>query len=565
MIERGPSVLTWKFMTRIFHHFTEGVMIIDPEGEVIIFNAVARKLLQVDYSVHTITDLPKDIQYIWENRYKRVNFLPSFGLEVDVIPGFGDGLALIIRNQSGEELPKEETRDEFQALLDLVVDDIMIADGQGNILRVHERCESIYCYSREQLIGKNVKDLEKEGVFFPSGIALAIEKRENITILQETANHKRLLVQSNILWGKNGEINRVICTSTDISTVNPRSVFPIIDTHQIHQQWLKQENFVIKSNIMKEFFTFASKAAKTDSTILLLGESGNGKSELARLIHKMSKRKLQPFIPLNCAAIPETLMESEMFGYEEGAFTGTKRQGKKGFFEKANGGTIFLDEVAELPLSLQAKLLHVLQNKSFYRVGGSELMEVDVRVLAATNQDLEALVHEGKFRSDLYYRLYVIPLHVPSLRERPEDIIPLLLTSLEKINAREGLEKQFSNEVLSLLSRYHWPGNVRELENAVEWMFVASDGDRIEIEALPRKLKKELLGMDEESPITIHKIIPLKDAIDIVEKELIKKAQTVATSTYKIADLLKINQSTVVRKLNKMQMMPNHDNDASQH
>jgi PAS domain S-box-containing protein len=543
-------------MTRIFHHFKDGVIIIDPEGEVLIFNTAARKILEIDYAVQTIKELPSEIQHMWEHRHQRLSKIHALGVEMDVIPGFGDGMALIMRYPN-LVVPQEKdaNQDEFQVLMDLSVDDIMIADGQGKILRVNDRCEQYYNCSKEQLIGRNVKELELEGVFFPSAISLAIEKKENISILQETANRKRLLVQANILWKKNGEISRLICTSKDISTIHLRSLLPSLQSHHDFFEFIRQENFVIKSGKMKNFFKFASKVAQTDSTILLLGESGNGKTELARLIHKMSKRQHQPFISINCAAIPETLMESEMFGYVEGAFTGTKRQGKKGFFEQANGGTIFLDEVAELPLSLQAKLLHVLQNKSFYRVGGSDIIQVNIRVIAATNHNLEKLVDTGKFRKDLYYRLHVIPLSVPTLRERPEDIIPLLLTTLEILIAREGIEKQFSPDVLSLLSRYHWPGNVRELQNTVEWLYIASDGETIEVDALPPKLKESLLGISEDLPIIINKIIPLKDAIDLVEKELIKKAQTMVTSTYKIADLLKINQSTVVRKLNKMDMV----------
>jgi transcriptional regulator with PAS, ATPase and Fis domain len=556
MLERGPSVLTWKFMTRIFQHFKEGVIIIDPEGAVLIFNTTARDILKIDYAVHTIKDLPEEIQNMWENRYHWFSNMHALGVEGEVIPGFGDGMALIMRNPNQAEQPEQDVyRDEFQVLIDLSIDDIMIADGRGTILRVNDRCELIYNCSKEQLIGRNVRDLEREGVFFPSAIALAIDKKENISILQETANRKRLLVQATILWEKSGEIYRVICTSKDISTIHSRFLLPSLNSQNDFIELLSQENFVIKSGRMKEFFLFASKVAKSDSTILLLGETGNGKSELARLIHKMSKRQRQPFVSINCAAIPEALMESEMFGYEEGAFTGTKRQGKKGFFEHANGGTIFLDEVAELPLPLQAKLLHVLQNKSFYRIGGSELIHVNVRVISATNQNLEELMENGKFRKDLYFRLHVIPLAVPPLRERPEDIIPLLLTSLEKIIARDRFQKQFSTEVLSLLSRYDWPGNVRELENIVEWLYVASNGETIEADALPPKLKESLLGINGDVPIIINKVIPLKDAIDLLEKELFKKARTMATSTYKIADLLKINQSTVVRKLNKIDMM----------
>jgi len=217
------------------------------------------------------------------------------------------------------------------------------------------------------------------------------------------------------------------------------------------------------------------KVAQTDTTVLILGESGTGKSLIAKAIHFMSRRKEKPFITINCAAIPETLLEAELFGYEKGAFTGATTS-KKGKFELADGGTIFLDEIGDMPLSLQVKLLRVIQDKEIERLGGEKVIKVDVRIIAATNRDLKSMVEEGKFREDLYYRLNVVPVYVPPLRERREDIPVLIEHFLENFNSKYGKRVRISPEALEVLMDYDWPGNVRELENTVERLVVMHGG-----------------------------------------------------------------------------------------
>lgn len=263
----------------------------------------------------------------------------------------------------------------------------------------------------------------------------------------------------------------------------------------------------------------AYKAAQSNSTVLILGESGTGKSLLAKAIHRTSRKKDKPFIHVNCGAIPEQLLESELFGYEKGAFTGAKNEGKIGFFEMAQGGTIFLDEIGEISLSLQVKLLKVLQNKSFFRVGGTKEIVVDVRIIAATNKNLEEEMHKGKFREDLYYRIHVFPIWIPPLRERKQDIHSLVHKLLSEICYRlECGEKRISGEALYRLTQYDWPGNVRELENVLERAVNLTEGNMIGVKHLMTHNHKNSKEKD------IPPIQPLKDALHAHEKKLIEEA-----------------------------------------
>lgn len=247
------------------------------------------------------------------------------------------------------------------------------------------------------------------------------------------------------------------------------------------------ENIIAASKQMQDVLARARKVAAANSSVLLLGESGTGKEVVAKAIHRMSSRAQKPLVVVNCGAIPETLLESELFGHTRGAFTGAV-EARKGMFEAADGGTIFLDEIGDLPLHLQVKLLRVLQEGEIQRIGESAPRKVDVRVIAATNRDLESLVAEGKFRQDLYYRLNVIPIYLPPLRERREDIPPLIEYFMQKY-APSGMRKRFSPEAFSLLMRYDYPGNVRELENAVEHAVVLSEGELIKVEDLPLQIQ----------------------------------------------------------------------------
>jgi len=297
---------------------------------------------------------------------------------------------------------------------------------------------------------------------------------------------------------------------------------------------------IAESPKMKELLVLARKVAQTQATVLILGESGTGKEVLATLIHRLSPRHKKPFLKLNCAAIPEGLLESELFGHERGAFTGADRL-KQGLFEIADQGTIFLDEIGDMPLPLQAKLLRVLQEGTFRRVGGVREIKVDVRVIAATNRDLEAMVKEGRFREDLYWRLNVVSLAIPPLRERREDVLPLAHFFLKKFAKKHGKElKGFSKEALELLLSYHFPGNVRELENMIERAVILAENEVITREDLPPAIKgKEALADMPE----LLQTLPLPEAVALLEKNRIEEALKKANGIKaRAAELLGISE-----------------------
>ncbi|MBU5425230.1 sigma 54-interacting transcriptional regulator [Tissierella pigra] len=289
----------------------------------------------------------------------------------------------------------------------------------------------------------------------------------------------------------------------------------------------------------------ALKASKTNSNVLLLGESGTGKTILAKHIHENSKLKSKRFIHVNCGSIPETLLESELFGYEKGAFTGALSEGKKGFFEIANGGTIFLDEIGDIPMNLQVKLLQIIQEKWLYRVGGTEKIEVNIRIIAATNKNLEEEMLKGNFREDLYYRINVFPIWIPPLRERKEDIIPLIDTLLPKICREIGCEpKRISSEAINILVKYNWPGNIRELENILERAVNLAEGNNI----LSKHIK---LGSNKQENKD-ESIKSLKDSLEEYEKKLIEEILSIYKGNKKrTMEALKISKTTFYEKIKK--------------
>lgn len=305
------------------------------------------------------------------------------------------------------------------------------------------------------------------------------------------------------------------------------------------------DEIVERSPKMKELKAFCQKVAKSDSTVLITGESGTGKELFAHAIHAGSRRKMGPFIRVNCAAIPDALLESELFGYEEGAFTGAARKGKKGKFELANHGTILLDEIGDMPLPLQAKLLRVLQEKEVERVGGVRPIPIDVRVIACTNQDLPSRIREGAFRVDLYYRLNVVSLNIPPLRERLEDLPELVATLLKQIVETTGVQvREIDEEVWDVLRSHSWPGNVRELRNVLERAVHLMDGD---------VLKKEhiwLPGSGKALPVS--PVRPLKETLEAAEREAIMRAmEAAAGNKQEAAKLLGISKSSFYQKWEK--------------
>jgi DNA-binding NtrC family response regulator len=338
-------------------------------------------------------------------------------------------------------------------------------------------------------------------------------------------------------------------------------------------QRLRQENHLLRKAVreqyrleqligvsepMQQVLDFVQKVADSDSTVLIQGESGTGKELVARMLHFNSSRKDRPMVPVNCGAIPETLLESELFGHEKGAFTGAA-QTRMGRFELANGGTIFLDEVGEMSLSLQVKLLRVIQERSFERVGGSRTIQVDVRIVAATNQDLEKMVEEKRFRQDLFYRLNVIPIITPPLRDRQSDIPLLIEHFLKRFNhMKQTAITGFTPEALELLTTFHWPGNIRELENMIERLVVLKKQGLLTVADLPEKLHKKTASQPEMKEQFIRFTedgIHLSNEVEQYENQLIGEAMRKANGvTARAAQLLHVNRTTLVEKLKRRGM-----------
>jgi len=307
------------------------------------------------------------------------------------------------------------------------------------------------------------------------------------------------------------------------------------------------QRIIGESDEMKEIKALLYKASKSNSTVLLLGESGTGKGLMAKEIHDASKNKDKPFIHVNCGSIPETLIESELFGYEAGAFTGASKKGKIGFFEMANGGTIFLDEISEIPLSMQVKLLQVLQSRSFFRIGGEQEINVDVRIIAATNKSLEEEVLKNRFREDLFYRINVFPILIPPLRERKEDIHALVYSKLPQICRQVGCEeKHISGEALKRLKKYNWPGNIRELENILERAVILCEGNTIFSKHLKIQIKEEE-GIGDK-----YEVKSLKKIVMNAEKKAIVNALKIYNGDKKrVMEVLDIGKTSFYDKIKK--------------
>lgn len=456
----------------------------------------------------------------------------------------------------------EELEKEFDAAISFSSDEILIADREGRILRANRHFEENFGVKLETVLGKNVDELEKKKIFFPSVTRLVLDKKDVQTVIQSRRDGRKLLATGTPVFNEDGSVFRVVVNTRDITKLNNlkqklEEAELLKNRYQqelveLRQGFLGSSDLIAESQAMVELLAIAQKIAAVDSTVLLTGESGVGKGMIARYIHNCSPRANNPFTVVNCGAIPENLLESELFGYAGGAFTGALKEGKIGKLELANKGTLFLDEIADLPLNLQVKLLHVIQEGVISRIGSSKEIKLNLRFIAATNRDISALVEEGKFREDLYFRLDVIPLLVPPLRERREDIIKLTAAFLDKLNRRYQKHKSFTKEALAVLKTYSWPGNVRELENLIERMIIVVEADEIGPERLPRHLH----GGGGTSALMPQQVglQPLKQALQDLETELLKKALDRYRTTYEIAAALQIDQSTVVRKLKKYKL-----------
>ena len=437
-------------------------------------------------------------------------------------------------------------------------DGIHILDNQGNTLYINNACTRIEGISREEAMTKTIKELVANGVYSESVTLKVLETKEPTTIKQTAKNGNQLLSTGTPTFKEDGSIDKIVVNSRDITDLNElKRELSVkeelakqyqIELELLKQQHGKQPDFIAKSPAMQKIIRLALNVAKVDSTVLITGESGVGKGLLAEFIHNNSNCAQGPFIKIDCSSIPESLFESELFGYEKGAFTGAEKTGKAGLLELANGGTVFLDEIGEMPLSMQPKLMRAIQHREIVPVGGKLVKKLELRIIAATNVELTQKVRDKEFREDLYYRLNVVPIRIPALRERREDILPLTLRLTEKLNKHYGFCKQLTEEVKDLLLEYEWPGNIRELENLIERILVSTQEDVIDVKSLPVHL---LRGKTGAFPFDDMGTEDYKTALAKYDKHLLKLAIEREGSIPKAADRLGIDATTIRRKLDK--------------
>ncbi|MCM3715725.1 sigma 54-interacting transcriptional regulator [Alkalihalobacillus oceani] len=544
--------------------FPLGVLVVDCKGTILFANKFAQiRLMKVENpSMLTIQHLlpTSNIIRVIKNGRHEVNQLELddsyYLLEFPLEKGDRGVIILVPENVFQNIIEKSPAYtsllQETESIMNLSGELVTITDHNGIVLRVNNTCEKIMGIKEYDFVGRSVLDLQKSGVVNLSSTAKVLETNQKVTLQQVTKSGRRLLVNGYPIFHNDGELSKVINISKDITEIGDLKA-KLEETNRTltyYQEELlklqhKGNDLIFKSKSMEEVYGLASRIANVDATVLIQGETGVGKEVLARTIHNLSSRRDKPFVKVNCGAIPETLIESELFGYAKGTFTGGNSNGKVGLVQAANHGTLFFDEIGELPFNLQAKLLQVLQEKQFTPLGTTKNINVDVRFITATNRKLEEMVKEGTFREDLYYRLFVIPITIPPLAERKQDIPFLLNHFIERYNQKYKQAKSFDKDVIEFFMELDWKGNVRELQNTVERLVVTVPENRIQIHHLPENLAGE-------KPMRFStRNLNLKSAMDEYEKSLIIEALKSSSTLKEASEKLGIDPSTIGRKIKK--------------
>ncbi|NPV73806.1 MAG: sigma 54-interacting transcriptional regulator [Pelotomaculum sp.] len=427
-------------------------------------------------------------------------------------------------------------------------------NGQAYTLGVNSVYERLTGLCGDELVGRNMGELVDKQYFDRSVSLMVLKEGRSIVIPQHVlkTGHK-VMVTGNPVFDEEGKIILVVTTVKPLR--RSKTGKPTLPTPPNHLVEIPEiGTVVVQSESMKQVVNRAIRAANSDATVLIQGDSGVGKEVVARIIHEYSPRKHKPFVVINAAAIPKELFEAEMFGYRQGAFTGARREGQPGLVKSAEGGTLFLDEISEVPFSSQVKLLRLIQNKELYPLGSGQPEKVDVRIVAASNQDLARLVREGRFRKDLFYRLNVIPLYIPPLAKRKDDIIPLSSHFFNLYLERYKLKKRLTPEAWEELLAYPWPGNVRELQSLVERLVLLSPEDKITARVVARELEGQ--GEHTAGPAFLDGLEGsptgnLEEAVEEFEKELIRQALKKYKTHEEVSRALGIHRSTLARKIKK--------------
>ncbi|MEL7649576.1 MAG: sigma 54-interacting transcriptional regulator [Sedimentibacter sp.] len=462
----------------------------------------------------------------------------------------------------GSELEKQILRLSSQQylyneMLNKLKDGIYITDDKGTTTYVNDAFLNLSGLTRDQIIGKTVYDLRNQDILPNSCCAKVIETNGPVSTINNYYKGQRCLVSGSPIYDEKGDLAKTIAVIRDVSELDvlmkniTKEKNLYVKNSQIENKSSKDPVVVINNSKMKNIYARARKIADVESTVLILGETGVGKDFIATYIHSISNRRSGKFVKINCSAVPEHLLESEFFGYEEGAFTGAQKGGKKGLFEEANGGVLFLDEIGDMPYTLQVKLLSALNDRMFYRIGGTTAVEFNARIIAATNVDLKKLVEEKKFRADLYYRLNVVTFVIPPLRHRKEDIIPLAQQFIEYYNNKYGKNCYFTTGCLEHFLVYEWPGNIRELKNIIERLVLMTDDAAIDTNLFTENMVLNDSGIASANSLFISDSKTLKEKIDDYEKEIIETTLATSKNMKEAAARLGIDLSTLVRKKQK--------------
>lgn len=537
-------------------------MVVSKDNLVMSYNQLMERRLENDVKVgkHVQAIFSIEEAFAGTSIFSASSVRQQFIFNRNPIPETEDTLWLGLDTSALSEL-----RDENKALknlnheLDVIIDNsydgIYITDSEGVTLKTNSAIERITSIPKEYYIGKNVDSLIKRGILEESVTHKVVKEKRTISVVQKNYAGSETLITGTPVFHESGEVDKIVTNIRDLSALNElqTELSKMAELNNKYKQEINRlknipdqlDGIIVHNEQMKRMYETAERVANIDATVLILGETGVGKDVLAKYIfHSSTRSKEGDFIKINCGAIPSNLLESELFGYVKGAFTGANQQGKSGMFEMADKGMIFLDEIGEMPLSLQVKLLHVIQEGEIQKIGGTKPQKIDVRIIAATNRDLLGKVKQGDFREDLYYRLNVIPFTLPPLRNRQDDILALAQLFLKQMNEKYDMTKQLGYELKNFFYSYHWPGNIRELFNLIERLVVTTADDIIDIDHLPA-------DYHESDHVSAHSIVSLKDAVEMTEKKLLSSAAEKYTSSYEIAKALETSQPTVVRKLKK--------------
>ena len=575
---REPIDLNWKeFGSALLNATPNGVAVFDNTLQAVITNQLARDSLGVypgSFLSATIPSLKAPARQVLstktvetgmvvkknDNRYSVLLGPIRHGdAPIGVLAVFEDMTALT--NMTNRMKGFQQQSIELDTIIDSSNDGLWICDGSGVVVRVNPASEKMIGLTAAEVVGKHMSELVKKKLVDRSVTLEVLKTRKKVSLIQKTRIGRHLFLTGTPVFDKNGDLFRVVVNERDITEITQlqeQLKENAALTEQYKQDILEKQieetesrQIIAKSANYQIIIQKAIKLAQVDSTVLILGESGTGKGVIADLIHKYSSRADHPMIKINCGSIPETLVESELFGYEKGAFTGAGHKGKLGKFETADKGIIFLDEIAELPLASQVKLLKFLEDGVITRVGSTVSKPVDVRIIAATNRDLKDMIETKQFRDDLYYRLNVIPVKIPPLRERTDCLVPLITRYLGLFCQKyEKPEMTLTREAVDALAAYPFPGNVRELINICERLVVMARNSRIQYENLPGSIRK-IMASAEPYGSDWHPVQTLGQMVAGLEKKVLTAALKKAKTQASAAKMLGINQSTIARKMKK--------------